>query len=243
MPPHDPRGGRYHSAAVLWIRIHRLSVIHSFMATAGETMQLEGLRVGVTGHRPDRLARADLPELRAQVAEVLSSLQAGIRGQVTLISALAEGADQLAAEVAVAAGLRWVCPLPFPLETYDRDFSSGGALRSFRTLLAQAAEVEELPGSRGSPDTEAAAYAAVGVRIGDRADVLLAIWDGAPSRGAGGTADVVGQARRAGVPAVWIAATPPHRVTILAADSMGTGNARTALEALRTHVEPPSPAI
>ena len=213
------------------------------MATAGETMQLEGLSVGVTGHRPDRLARADLPELRARVGEALSSLQAGSRGQVTLISALAEGADQLAAEVAMAAGIPFVCPLPFPIESYVQDFSSGGARRSFRTLLAQAAEVEELPGSRGSPDGEVAAYSAVGARIVDRSDVLLAIWDGAPSRGAGGTADVIGQARRAGIPVVWIAATPPHRLTILAADSIGPGDARAALEALWTHVVPPSSSI
>jgi len=207
------------------------------MATAGETMQLDGLRVGVTGHRPDRLARADLPELRARVAEVLSALQAGSRGRVTLVSALAEGADQLVAEVALKAGLRLVCPLPFPLETYGQDFAGAGALGTFRTLLAQAAEVEELPGSRGSPDAEAAAYAAVGARIVDRSDVLLAIWDGAQSRGAGGTADVVAQARRAGLPAVWISATPPHRATVLDSDLVGTGNTLTALEAMRTHVE------
>jgi len=207
------------------------------MATAGEIMQLDGLRVGVTGHRPDRLDQADLPELRARVAEVLSALQDGSCGRVTLVSALAEGADQLVAEVAVAAGLRLVCPLPFPLETYDQDFAVGNALGAFRTLLEQAAEVEELPGSRSSPSVEAAAYAAVGARIVDRADVLLAIWDGARSRGAGGTADVVAQARRVGVPTVWIAATPPHRVTILDGGSTRTGSALTALEAVRTRLE------
>ena len=213
------------------------------MATAGEIMQRDGLRVGVTGHRPDRLAKADLPELRARVAEVLSALQDGSCGRVTLVSALAEGADQLVAEVALAAGLRLVSPLPFPLETYDLDFANGHALGAFRTLLAQAAEVEELPGSRDSPGERAAAYAAVGARIVDRVDALLAIWDGAQSRGAGGTADVVAQARRAGVPSVWISATTPHRVTILDSDVPTRAIAHAAMDAVRTRFVPLAPSL
>ena len=34
----------------------------------------------------------------------------------------------------------------------------------------------------------------------DRSSVLLAVWDGQPSRGLGGTADVVAYARQRGVP-------------------------------------------
>lgn len=204
------------------------------MGVAGETMPLDELRVGVTGHRPNRLAEADLPELRARVRQVLAVLHATTHGQVTVVSALAEGADQLVAEEAVEAGFRLVCPLPFPLATYDRDFADGAALAAFRSLLAQAAEVEELSGSRGSPEREVAAYAAVGARIVDHADILLTIWDGARSRGAGGTANVIEQARQTGVPAVWIAATPPHRVTILGGRSTRTGTTQAALEAVRT---------
>jgi hypothetical protein len=39
----------------------------------------------------------------------------------------------------------------------------------------------------------------------DRSDVLLAVWDGRPARGFGGTGDVVAYARRRGVPVevVW----------------------------------------
>lgn len=37
-----------------------------------------------------------------------------------------------------------------------------------------------------------------------RADILIAVWDGLPARGMGGTADVVQEARRVGLPIIWI---------------------------------------
>jgi hypothetical protein len=54
-----------------------------------------------------------------------------------------------------------------------------------------------------SPSAEA--YWAAGQRIVGLADVLLAVWDGTPSRGVGGTADVVAFAGQRAVPTtvVW----------------------------------------
>jgi hypothetical protein len=34
--------------------------------------------------------------------------------------------------------------------------------------------------------------------------VLIALWDGQPSRGKGGTAEIVAYARQRGIPVVWI---------------------------------------
>jgi hypothetical protein len=39
-----------------------------------------------------------------------------------------------------------------------------------------------------------------GRAVVDRSSVLIAVWDGQPSRGLGGTADVVTYARQRGVP-------------------------------------------
>ena len=39
-----------------------------------------------------------------------------------------------------------------------------------------------------------------GRAVVDRSSVLVAVWDGQPSRGLGGTADVVAYARERGVP-------------------------------------------
>jgi hypothetical protein len=45
-----------------------------------------------------------------------------------------------------------------------------------------------------------AAYAQVGHYVVDRSDVLVAVWDGLPARGPGGTAEIVAHARDRGVP-------------------------------------------
>ena len=49
----------------------------------------------------------------------------------------------------------------------------------------------------------------VGRYVLDRCDVLVAVWDGQPARGRGGTADIVAMARHCGKPMAWIRAT--HR--------------------------------
>jgi hypothetical protein len=68
-------------------------------------------------------------------------------------------------------------------------------------LLAAAAEVLVLP--RPVPDD--AAYQAANAELLRRADLLVAVWDGGPGNGRGGTADMVAAAGRAGVPVevVW----------------------------------------
>ena len=45
-----------------------------------------------------------------------------------------------------------------------------------------------------------------------RCDLLIAIWDGLPPRGRGGTADVITEARRSGVPVVWIDPKAPDEL-------------------------------
>jgi len=48
------------------------------------------------------------------------------------------------------------------------------------------------------------------MRVVDLADLLIAVWDGKPARGPGGTADVVAYAASAGKPYVWL---DPIRLT------------------------------
>src|SRR5262249_16387618 len=70
-------------------------------------------------------------------------------------------------------------------------------LERFRALLAKAALVSELDGSRkrgGEP------YAHVGEQIVEQSDFLLVVWDGLPPRGPGGTGDTVQRALDHGVP-------------------------------------------
>ena len=68
----------------------------------------------------------------------------------------------------------------------------------------------ELPGSRAA---EASAYEAAAYTVVDQSDVVIAIWDGGPSGGRGGTTDTVEGAAREGRPLIVIDANgvaPPH---------------------------------
>jgi hypothetical protein len=174
------------------------------------------LIVGVTGHRPHRLVPAELDTLRQQVRDALAALlaHAAARG-VLLLSPLAAGADQLMACVALEAGCRLACPLPFPREEYAHDFTEPQARAAYQALLARAADVIELPGSRATPERADEAYAAVGAYIVKRAAVLLAIWDGEPAHGPGGTAQVLASAVAAHLPVICIGAHPPHTICVL----------------------------
>jgi hypothetical protein len=183
-------------------------------------------RVGVTGHRPNRLGRADLPQLEARVAEVLGIVRAAVEEHAAvdrvghdpaappalrLISPLADGADRMAARQALACGYRLSCPLPFSRAEYEKDFSPA-SVDEFRQLLGASSGGEpvtvlELDGQRLP---EGAAYARCSQVVLAQSDLLLAIWDGGGSRGVGGTYHALEQSLVHHVPVVWIDARTPH---------------------------------
>jgi len=71
------------------------------------------LVVGITGHR--NLDASTIPALKAQLRTFFVSLAARYPHlPVVLLSSLAVGSDQLAAEVALELGLRVVAPPPAP---------------------------------------------------------------------------------------------------------------------------------
>jgi hypothetical protein len=149
-------------------------------------------RVGVTGHR-------DLSEPTCRLVAAAIATQLEQFASIDGISSLAEGADQVFAEQVLRAG--GALTVVIPSAEYGRSFETSAGRAAFRRLRACAAEVIELP--FGAPSDEA--YLAAGQRVVGLADVLLAVWDGTPSRGVGGTADVVALAGERGVPTtvVW----------------------------------------
>lgn len=160
------------------------------------------ITIGVTGHRPNRLAPGRTQPLRGEIEGILRWLIAAAPRPAAfwLLSSLAEGADRIAAEAALAARIALVCPLPFPADRYCRDFASPASREAFRALLARADEVVELPGSRRDAEP---AYAAAGEWMLARSHILLAIWDGGDSAGHGGTRDLIGRALSRGMPVIW----------------------------------------
>ena len=172
------------------------------------------LRVGVTGHRnlSPQTCQQIRPLVRAMLEQIKGSAeQAALKSRgvynthapaiLRAISPLAEGADRIFAEEALALGYELECPLPFHCLEYRNDFTGEVSRRQFDDLLAKAIAVFELDGSR---EDAPAAYALVGELVLDQSDMLLAVWDGKSARGTGGTADVVAEAQSRRIPVVWL---------------------------------------
>jgi hypothetical protein len=132
--------------------------------------------VGVTGHRGLR------PEDVAALEKAVGAVFDGFVEPVRLLSALAEGADQLVARVALARGVPLTAVLPMPAAVY-RSTLDEAARAGFDELLGRAAEVVVLAGGVDC-------YAALAEYLAERCDAVVALWDGKAGE-RGGTADVV----------------------------------------------------
>jgi hypothetical protein len=155
------------------------------------------LIVGVTSHRD--LREAELAGLRGQVGQLFTQLRTDYPDlQLTVLSPLAEGGDQLVAEEGLRQGARLLVPLPLPVEMYLRDFKDEAHQRRFLHLLGKG-EALPLPLPEDAPLEELCEpgplrdmqYARCGLYVADHCHVLAALWDGRPSSRLGGTAQVV----------------------------------------------------
>lgn len=145
------------------------------------------MKIGLTGHRV--LA---WPGDWAWVSEALEKAISDLGAEeFEAINSLAIGADQLFSEIAIRRGGRLGVVVPFA--GYESTFSAE-ELPGYRRLLGQAhwREVLNVPGSNRD------AFLAAGHRVVDLSDVLIAVWDGRPAKGKGGTGDAVAYARQAG---------------------------------------------
>jgi hypothetical protein len=155
------------------------------------------LVVGVTSHR--EIAAGDIEAVRQKVRAFFAQLSEAYPDLPLLVlSALAEGGDQLVAEEALAIGARLVAPLPLPPDLYVDDFDDVGVRATFESL-SKRAEVVLLPRLMEMPRHVVGApgaardrqYAKAGVYIASHCHVLLALWDGNEANGVGGTAQIV----------------------------------------------------
>lgn len=143
------------------------------------------MRFGITGHRilPDP---AKWNRVEARMAAFMDSLT---KSGDEALSSLAIGADQLFARLAVERELLLHAVLPS--EDYESTLLEPEDLLAYRALLRSAHIVTVLPYSVPSSQ----AFAAAGHFIVDRSDWLVAVWDGKPAKGHGGTGDIVHYAR------------------------------------------------
>ena len=151
------------------------------------------MRIGVTGHQ--EIPAGALEYVARGINEVLDVVKDGLVG----VSSLAAGADQMFASMVLERGGR--LEIILPSSGYETTFSRSEDLRRFHSLLARATTVETL----GFAEPSEEAYLAAGCRVVDLSEVLLAVWDGEPAKGKGGTGDIVQYAKSRGtqVKVVW----------------------------------------
>lgn len=159
--------------------------------------------IGVTGHReienPAMLGAAVQTVLKniLRMAPALKNTPL----LLSVLSPLAEGADRfIAREILKAPGTLLEAVLPLEKAIYIRDFEADASKKEFEELLALAKSIRVLP----PKDSRMESYEQVGRYIVEQCDVLIAFWNGKPSRGRGGTQEIVQYARDNRCPLVWI---------------------------------------
>ena len=144
------------------------------------------MRLGITGHRglPEAIVSYVINQLRAEIAR---------HRELVGVTCLADGADQLFAEAVLAAGGELTVIVPaekyragLPAENHD----------TYDRLLERAADIIRLE----YLESDSEAHMAASKEMLEHVDRLVAVWDGQPARGYGGTADVVHLAEERGVP-------------------------------------------
>lgn len=141
--------------------------------------------VAVSGHR--HFPAEDIPRIEQSVIAAMMDLQSRCpHSPVWLLSGLAEGADRIAARCALELGWQVHAVIPQSLQAYESSMSSTEALDEFRMLLSRCESIRILPVSSADQ-----MYLDIAAYLCQQGQWLIAVWDGKPSQGPGGTGDVV----------------------------------------------------
>ena len=146
------------------------------------------MKLGVTGHQRLR-PPASWDWVRAELRKLLA-MHAEREGAA--ITSLAAGADQEFADEALTAGVP--VHVVLPCCGYELAFENDADVLRFQALLEEASYVTML--QHAAPSEQA--FLEAGRCIVDASELLIAIWDGEPSRGPGGTGDIVSYAKYRG---------------------------------------------
>lgn len=151
-------------------------------------------RLAVTGHRGLSETTTALVDaaLRREISKRAEN------GPLVGLSCIADGADALFARAILDHG--GMLHVIVSAHKY-RDGLPEEHYPTYDALIAKAAEIIQLD----HVESDSNAHMDASLRMLADADELLAVWDGQPARGYGGTADVVNAARDQGVPitVVW----------------------------------------
>ena len=153
------------------------------------------LAIGFTGHRK----LPDEAKCRAAIRSVLLEWIDKVPGVIYGVTSAAAGGDLLFAETCLELHLPIRVFLPFPKEQFRNDFEEPEWARA-ESIFRKALSIEITGAGEELPER----YYECGVETVQQSQILLALWDGEPSQGLGGTADMVRFAREQGRPVIWI---------------------------------------
>ncbi|HZN71312.1 MAG TPA: hypothetical protein VFC00_06465 [Micromonosporaceae bacterium] len=142
-------------------------------------------RIGVTGH-----VSLSADSVEPVYRLLLRALRRHAGPDLHGVTCLARGADRVFARAVLALGGTFEVVLP--ALDYRERVVPPTERGEFDDLLDQASQVSCMRFAQSSRD----AYVAASEELLRRSDLLLAVWDGQPSRRRGDTADVVRTARR-----------------------------------------------
>ncbi|GAA3598643.1 hypothetical protein [Kribbella ginsengisoli] len=147
-------------------------------------------RLAISGHRG---MQAPTEELVA--AEIHKLVQDEGSADLTGISCLADGPDSIFAEQVLEAGGRLIAVIP---ASKYRESLPDEHHQLYDSLLERASETVALEHT----ESDSEAHMDASLRMLELAEKLIAVWDGQPARGYGGTADVVSAANEKNIPVI-----------------------------------------
>ena len=182
------------------------------------------LSAGITGHRAEAISQDYASVISARLGQALGLLEqeaaaihreeadvfSGAPAAFTLVSPLASGADQIAASLALERG--WTLQAVLPMTREDSAAIDPAAAPEMERLLSASQCVVELPGNPAHPEQ---AFVLAGRATVAHCDLLIAVWDGLPARGRGGTAETVDLALLRGTPVLHIPIDPAEPEVLL----------------------------
>ncbi len=168
------------------------------------------LRLGLIGHRhlenPDLVGQAVRDLLRGPLLKDLALEPTQARKTPIVLAAvtnLADGADRLLAKIVLEqSGTCLEVILPFAADVYRKTMDSDAQRDDFDTMLGKDRSPRVLRQETQPSDEESRqlAYRDAARELLNNRDVVIAVWDGKPAEGPGGTGETVGIARERGRP-------------------------------------------
>jgi hypothetical protein len=145
-------------------------------------------RIGIVGHRyfsDDKVLKFVVRQTNCILEKIWDQYS-----DLVALSAIAEGADTIFAEAALALGI----PLEIvrPYTAYSSDFATAAARYRYDSLRVSARRENRLRYTHRSDE----AYETAMNWVVTRSDLLVVVWDGYPANGPGGTGQAVNQAIR-----------------------------------------------